>query len=174
MLVSAMFLMATASGCRHREPPIGRFEVKFDLASLAAKVSPEPPPGVLRPWRVWVNQERPRQKKNPEWRSFGAKEGVVLDIASDGKWRCVVNPVSVLGTVGEKAKLAGWVASRSIRCSSDGWKTNIEAIVRAGFDPDGNPTQIDSSAVLYLNDSVAGQDRTTVVVLEGERVTRTE
>jgi hypothetical protein len=161
-------------GCGRRPPPIGKFEVKYELPKLAAQAPPEPPPSVLRPWRVWVNQERPRQRKNPEWRSFGARDGALLDIAADGKWRCLVNPVSVLGTVGERAKLAGWVASRSVRCSSDGWKTNIEAFVRAAFDPGGNPTEIDSSAALYLNDVVSGQERTTVVVLEGQRVTRTE
>jgi hypothetical protein len=171
-LVASVFVVVLA-GCARRTPPIGHFAVTFESGGPPGKPHPEPPEATLRPWRVWVDQERPRQKKNPEWRSFGAKDGALLDMAPDGKWACLVNPVTLLGTIGEKAKIVGWVASRTIRCSSDGWKTSTDARVRAGFDTEGKPTELDPSAVLYLNDVVGGTERMTVVVLEGEKVTRT-
>jgi hypothetical protein len=121
---------------------------------------------------VWINQEVPRQKKAPTWHSYGAKEGVELEIADDGKWRCLLNPVRVVGRMSERGKIGGWLASRSVRCSPDRFRTSVDARVQAAFDVDGNETDKSPSAPLYLHEFVAGQPRETVVVLEGEKVMR--
>jgi len=119
---------------------------------------------------VWVNQEEPRQHKAPAWRVIGAKEGVRLELATDGKWRCLVNPVHVLGKLNERAKIGRWIVSRSIRCSKDDFRTSVEGRVQAWFDVDGKEFETTPSVPLYLNDNVGGQKRVTVVVLEGQKV----
>ena len=90
-------------------------------------------------------------------------------MAGDGKWRCLLNPVRVVGKVSERNKVATWIASRTVRCSSDGWRTFVQGLVHAGFDPDGKETETTASAVLYLNEQMGGAPRSTVVVLEGEK-----
>jgi len=165
-------VLSGAASCRQVSAPIEQFTVTVEIPPAKGKPAPAPPEGALRPWRVWVNQERPRQKKAPEWRAFGAKDGAALDLAADGRWRCVVNPVRVLGKANERAQIADWIVSRTVRCSSDGWKTFVGTFVQVGFDSDGKETQSTPSAPVYLNDQVGGVERSTVVVLEGAKPAR--
>lgn len=168
-LLSSIGLLAL-TGCHRAAPPFESYTVRVDVPATAGKPVPAPPEGALRPWRVWVNQEVPRQKKAPAWRVAGAKEGVLLDLADDGSWKCMLNPVHVQGKASEWAKVRNWVVSRAVRCSRDGFRTSVEGRVQAGFDLDGKETEVSPSAALYLRDIVAGQLRETVVVLEGEKV----
>lgn len=147
-------------------PPLDAFEVKLEVPSAPGAAPPAVPDGVLGPFRVWINQETPRQKKTPEWRSFGAKEGLVLDMAADGKWRCLLNPVHLLGRLDEKMTADHWTASRTLRCSSDGWATFVEALVRVGYEQGGKLDEADPRSALYLEDTVGGRARVTTVVLE--------
>jgi hypothetical protein len=119
-----------------------------------------------------VNQEEPRQHKAPSWRAVGAKEGANLGLAMDGRWRCLVNPVHVVGKANERAQIATWIVSRTVRCSRDGYRTSVESRVQAWFDDDGKEFQTTPSIPLYLNDLVGGKKRVTVVVLEGQKLTR--
>jgi hypothetical protein len=171
LAIATLLVPVALSACRKSAPPFETFGVTLELPT-SKNTDASPPQGALRPWRVWVNQEEPRQKKAPEWRSFGAKDGAVLDLAADGKWRCIVNPVRVRGRANEQAKTAEWVVSRTVRCSSDGWSSHVEAFVEADFDADGKEVDVTPSAALRLNDVVGGAARSTVVVLEGEKTSR--
>jgi len=144
---------------------LGKVEVTTDLPPLPGSPTPTAPESAFEPFRVWVNQESPRQKKTPEWRTIPGKEGVVLDMAPDGNWTCLVNPVQVFGN-GDDGRVAHWTTSRTVRCSSDNWRTSVQGLVRVGYDPDGKRGESDPPVALYLKDIVAGVPRVTVVVLE--------
>jgi len=149
-----------------REPPIDRYEVMLDIPPKPGKPAPEPSESVLAPFRVWVNQESPMQKKTPEWRSYPAKEGASIELAPDGKWRCLLNPVRIRGKYEETRKLDFWAVSRTLRCSSDGWATYVEGLVSAQYDETGKREHAEPPAAMYLKDIVGGVPRSTVVVLE--------
>jgi hypothetical protein len=119
-----------------------------------------------------VNQEEPRQKHAPEWRTYAAKEAASLDVAADGTWRCLINPVRVTGKANEHGKTSDWIVMRTIRCSSDGWRSYVEGFAQAAFDGEGKETDVTPSAALRLSEVVSGVRRNTVVVLEGEKATR--
>jgi hypothetical protein len=170
--VCVLAAAGVAAACRRAEPPFERFDVQLEIPPAKGQPALAPPEAVLRPWRVWVNQEEPRQHKAPAWRAVGAKEGANLELAADGRWRCLMNPVHVLGKANERAKIATWIVSRSIRCSRDEYRTSVEGRAQAWFELDGKEIQTTPSVPLYLNDTVGGQKRVTVVVLEGEQVKR--
>ena len=143
-----------------------KFEVTTELPPEPGKPEPAPPAAALEPFRVWVNQEIPRQKKNPEWQTIPAKEGRVLDMAPDGNWSCLVNPVKVFGKIDDDRSIVHWTTSRTLRCSSDNWKSSVEGMVRVGYAPDGKRGEADPRVAINLKDMVAGAPRLTVVVLE--------
>jgi hypothetical protein len=170
--VAALVLSCpTLAGCardkrRAAEAQLEKFEVAIELPPEPGKPTPAPPDAVLEPFRVWVNQETPRQKKNPEWQAIPAKDAKILDMAADGNWRCLVNPVKVFGKIDEDRTITHWTASRTLRCSSDNWRTSTDGLVRVGYAPDGTRGEADPRAAFYLKDIVAGVPRVTVVVME--------
>lgn len=164
LLSSPVACRSTGSGST--APPEG-FEVELELPPPPGNAAVVPPDGALSASRIWVNQEVPRQKKTPEWREIPAKQGAPVDMAVDGRWRCVVDAVKVHGRADEDATVAHWTTSRSVRCSTDGFRTFVQGLVREGYDPAGKPTGADPRAVLRLRDVVEGTARTTVVALEG-------
>jgi hypothetical protein len=159
-------LVEAIAGCQRRSPPSEPFAVELSVPLPAGKPVPEPPPKALEAWRVWVNQEQPRQKKNPVWIDVPGNETRVLDMAEDGRWRCVVNPVRLRGQADEDGSVEAWALSRTARCSSDGWKTHVESLVRTTLDATGKLLQADPIAPIFLNDVVDGQPRRTIVLLE--------
>jgi hypothetical protein len=170
-LTIAVLLSCAVAGCepdrrRSAEAKLEKFEVTLELPPEPGKPAQAPPEAALQPFRSWVNQEVPRQKKNPEWVTIPAKEGKVLDMAPDGHWSCIVNPVKVFGKIDEDRTVVHWTTSRTLRCSSDNWRTSIEGLIRVGYAPDGQRGEADPRTALYLKDIVAGIPRTTAVVLE--------
>ena len=87
-------------------------------------------------------------------------------MAQDGNWSCLINPVRIFGKIDDDLTVTHWTTSRTLRCSSDNWRTSIEGLVRVGYAPDGKRGDADPRAALYLKDIVAGVPRATVVVLE--------
>lgn len=166
LLGVAVALLGAAAGCGTHAPPLGTFEIAFELAPKAGQPAPTPPDAAMKPWRVWINQELPRQKKNPEWRPYAAREGALLDVATDGKWRCLVSAARVFAKFDDHMKVDEWITSRNVRCSGDGWRTHAETLVRCRFAPDGTPTTSDPPGAMYLADVVNREPRSTVVVLE--------
>jgi hypothetical protein len=142
------------------------YDVTLEIPPTPGKPAAAPSDAVLAPFRVWVNQETPRQKKTPEWRSYPSKEGATLELEPDGRWRCVLGGARVFGKFEIDRKVSQWTVSRTLRCSSDGWATYVEGLVRVAYDPEGKRVHTDPLAALRLNDVVAGQPRETVVVLD--------
>jgi hypothetical protein len=169
-IVIAGILLAALAGCRTRKgiPPLDHYEMTLEVPPAPGKPAPAVPDTVLGPARVWINQETPRQKKTPVWQPFPAKDGTLLDLSPDGKWRCLLNPVHVLGSVEESATVERWTTSRTLRCTSDNWSTFVEGLVTGVYAQDGKRVEGVPRAVLYLKDVVGGQPRSTVVVLDGE------
>jgi hypothetical protein len=167
--IAAYALPIALTACHKPSPPLGSFSVTLDRPA-PSQISP--PDGALWPWRVWIDQEEPRQKKAPEWRAYAAKEAASLDIAADGTWRCLINPVRVKGKTNEHGKTSDWIVTRTIRCSSDAWRSYVEGFAQADFDVEGKETEATASAALRLSEVVSGVRRNTVVVLEGEKATR--
>jgi len=164
------FCLGSVTAC-HREapapgPPADVFDAKVDAPEVKGKPFPPPPDAALTPWKVWINQEEPRQKKAPVWQHYDAKGSPVLDLAADGAWRCSLGAVHVVGQTMEHGALRSWTASRKIRCSTDGFRTQVESMVRAEYGPDCTMTGLDAPGAMYLRDVVNGQPRTTVVVLK--------
>jgi len=169
--IAALVVSSAVAGCARdkrsaSEARLEKFEVTLELPPEPGKPAQAPPEAALEPFRVWVNQETPRQKKNPEWVTIPAKEGKVLEMAPDGNWWCLVNPVKVFGKIDEDRTIVHWTTSRTLRCSSDNWRTSVEGLIRVGYAADGQRGEADPRAALYLKDTVAGVPRTTVVVLE--------
>ncbi len=161
-----MFLLLAAVGCRRESPALENYAVTYEVQPENGKPGEPPPDPALGPWRVWINQERPRQKKAPEWTPVPAKEARLLELAPDGHWRCGVNGVRLLGKTGESGSIELWQATRALRCSTDGFRTHVDAVVHATFDDSGKQLAADPRSVIYLNDVVDGVPRVTVVGLE--------
>src|SRR5262245_35638131 len=77
---ASILVVGSLAGCRRPAPKFEPFEVQLELPPKPGQPAASPPDGALRPWRVWVNQERPRQKKAPQWQPVAAKEGALLDM----------------------------------------------------------------------------------------------
>jgi len=167
-IVAALAIGALAgllSSCNRQTLPSESFDVTFNMPLGKGKPAPVPPDATLQPWSVWINQERPRQAKNPKWESYDAKTGATLELPKEGKWRCVLSPVHVFGRLDERGAVADWTASRRVRCSADAFQTFVETVVRALYEPDGSLTQVESPAAMSLEEVVQGQARFTAVVL---------
>jgi predicted small lipoprotein YifL len=177
--VALLVLCVGALVACHREgpqpgPPADAFDVRVDAPAQKGKPFPAAPDAASTPWKVWINQEEPRQKKAPVWQHYDAKASTLLDLAADGTWRCALGAVHVVGHTSEHGAMATWTASRKIRCSTDGFRTYVESLVRAEYAPDGALTGLDPPGALYLNEVVKGEKRFTAVVLkkDGKPVAR--
>jgi hypothetical protein len=156
---------AASAGLGRSAPPLGSYQVLFEAPPPAGSARPSPVPAAERPWRVWVNQEVPRQKPNPHWKPSPIKETTLLEMAADGRWRCAVTPAEVLARIGEDLKLGSWQVSRRLVCSNDGWLTNVEERAQVTYGLDGKVVDSKTEASLILNDQVGGKPRVTVVGL---------
>lgn len=145
---------------------MGEFRIDYDLPARPGARAPSPPAPALSPWRVWINQERPRQKKNPQWSAVPAKSGAKLDMAPEGHFRCVLTPVSLFAHQESETEVKTWTATRAVRCSSDGFRTNVESRLVVDVSPTGEVTlPPEREPSLLLHDVVAGQNTETVVAL---------
>ena len=162
----ALAILALAGGCQPASPPLGDFEIELELPPPPGSNSPEPPAAALRPWRVWINQEQPRQRKNPAWQPYAARQSATLELAADGRWRCLITPTQLFAKFDEPRSLRSWSATRHVRCSPDGWKTYSETTVHCSFTASGELTRCAPPAAVHLADVVGGEPRSTVVVLE--------
>ncbi len=148
------------------QAPVGKFEITSDLAPSPGKPGPKPPAAALVDWRVWVNQEQPRQKKNPEWKIVPAQSPSEPELPADNRFRCVLTPATVHSHMESETEVQFWTASRAIRCSSDGWRTFVATRLVVDVSPKGDVLlPPDPHPSLALHDQVAGKDRETAVAL---------
>lgn len=78
-------------------------------------------------WRAFVNQEQPIQKQTPLWQPLPPMETVELRMPEGSGFRCVVNPLVVGPETDEWGmRLERWVMTRTVMCSSDGFRTWTE------------------------------------------------
>jgi hypothetical protein len=187
---SALLIGALATACSKTEPRSGPvasssasatradaahpppFE-KFELApwkSPREKIAPVAPPGsLLETWRVFVNQERPRQKKNPRWISLPPREGVTLPMAEDGRFRCIVNPLRVQARPNDDLSgVDAWVLMRSVLCSGDGWRTWTDSPHQVVVLPDGKRTATIEQTDVLLREPIDGKVRETTIILRSD------
>jgi hypothetical protein len=125
-----------------------------------------PPQVASETWRVKVMQEIPRQKKNPRWRTLKIDEAVDLEMPPGTRYRCLVNPVRFRPWEDEiSSKVIKWDLIRSVRCSSDGWRTYSELVHGVSMGGGGEtPSPISRQGELYLHDWVDGK-RSQITVL---------
>lgn len=148
-------------------PPFRKFELQ-PWQSVHNDAKPVmPPESLVGPARVWVNQERPRQKKNPKWQTVDGRKAVELELASDGRWRCILNPLEIRARPDEdEAKVEAWHVQRSVLCSSDGWKTWTEHPHVDLVNPDGEKqASMSEQTEIFLRELVGGRTRETTIVV---------
>jgi hypothetical protein len=136
---------------------------------------PVPPPeSLLEPWRVFVKQERPRQKKNARWRSVPAKDGVELAMPPDSRFRCIVNPLELTPQPAENLRsVAAWMLIRRVRCSNDGWASWTESSFARLVLADGSSKDaVDHVEVLLREVMDDSSIRETTVLLRADQEQR--
>lgn len=154
-----------------RKPPAETFALE-PWKSVRKGVEPVmPPEDLLEPWRAFVNQERPRQKKNPKWQTLPPKQSITLQMPEGSSYRCQVGPLVVRGH-GTEAQDAVqmWVLSRSLKCSSDGWQTFSEQVHQVFVKPDGDrEVPVDRTIALLRERGQGDGLKETTVILRSDK-----
>lgn len=161
---------SAASGAADaHEPPAGKLVFSPWKPPRKGIEPVAPPKSLLETWRVFVNQNKPRQKKNPRWKKLPPKESVMLDMAPDGSYRCLVTPLEVVGRPTEDLDaLDAWVLTRNLRCSSNGWKTWTESPHIVIVRPDGERQAVLEHTDVFLRERIGGEVRETVLILRSD------
>ena len=104
-------------------PPAVTFVAPSPWKSKAEQpVTVDPPDLAQETWRVLVTQNRPLQVATPRWQSLPAAENVELAMQAGIRFRCMVTAAEVVPDANDfGTKLKGWVLTRYLRCSADGW-----------------------------------------------------
>jgi len=93
-----------------------------------------PPP--LETWRALVSQNQPHQIETPRWQPLPPQDTVGLKMPPGIGFRCVVTPLQVKAEANDfGTKLKAWVMTRSLLCSSDGfrrWTEHVHSVRLAG------------------------------------------
>jgi hypothetical protein len=147
------------------EPPTEAF-VAPEWKSFKGVVF-QPPQAANHPWRVITLQEWPRPKKTPHWRVVKREEAPELEMPERSRFRCIVNPV-VYRVVEDEVPLKpqGWTLLRTVRCSSDGWRTYSQAAYSEFVGQDGTPgDRSGRQAELYLHDVIDGKGVEITMIL---------
>jgi hypothetical protein len=129
-----------------------------------------PPDSLLAPWRIFVNQERPRQKKNPRWAPLPSKEAVTVAMPEGSAYECIVNPLVIKAQPNEKADgIEAWALSRGVLCSKDGWHAWTESLHQAFVTPDGERKEPAEQTIILLRERTGKDVRETTVVLRADQ-----
>jgi hypothetical protein len=155
----------TAAPATALAAPRTTFEIIDDFPRKPGTPAPQPPEAALKPWQVWVNQERPRQKRNPRWNAHDAKASVDLELEPGTSFRCLLNPVRLSARSEETGEVEAWSVWRSVRCSSDGWTTHVEAQLTIEVTGDGTWPERIEPAPLFLRETVDGKPREISIAL---------
>ncbi|MBM4362067.1 MAG: hypothetical protein FJ104_05260, partial [Deltaproteobacteria bacterium] len=149
------------------------YRLVHELPPAAGAAAPVPPPEVLAPFRVWVNQEQPRQRRAPGWVPFSLETGTALELEPGAAHRCLLDGAEVFAKYEDPTTLDRWRVTRTLRCSSDGFRTIVAGTVRAWYSPEGKLLDADPRAALSLVEPGQTPPRITAVVLDLQRPRRT-
>jgi hypothetical protein len=129
---------------------------------------PAPDPA-LHTWHVFVDQYEPHQKNTPLWQPLPAHQTLEVHMPEGSAFRCVALPLEIRAEANDfETELEAWRLSRSVLCSSDGWRTWSSYAHRLGILPDGT-RQPDYKSDAWLSErSSDGVARNTVLSLRAE------
>ncbi|HVW26460.1 MAG TPA: hypothetical protein VHC69_13925 [Polyangiaceae bacterium] len=130
----------------------------------------KPPDASNRDWRILVLQEKPRQKKNPHWKTIPIAESGVLEMPEGSHYKCIYNPVAFRPWSNEHVNaVERWELLRSVRCSNDNWATYSEVIhvVTISGNGDSVVPAIDQTQ-LSLHEIISGHPVDIAVVLRAD------
>jgi hypothetical protein len=123
-------------------PPIVAFEPPQAWRSRRPDAAPIAPPDLSQHTRyAFVEQYEPHQVKTPIWQPLPASEATEIAMPPGSTFRCIALPLKLepdANTFG--TQLLGWLLSRNIVCSSDGWRSWTDYPHRVRLRPDGTRT----------------------------------
>ena len=125
-----------------------------------------PPVAANETWRVLVNQNQPLQKKTPLWQPLAAERSVELTMPERSAYRCLVTPLASTAHADDfGVKLEAWVLTRSLLCSSDGFRSWTEHGHVLRVRPDGSRDETLQASALLRERDADGRVRETYVVV---------
>jgi hypothetical protein len=125
-----------------------------------------PPVAANETWRVLVNQNQPLQKKTPLWQPLSAERSVELAMPEQSAYRCLVTPLASTAHADDfGVKLEAWVLTRSLICSSDGFRSWTEHGHVLRVRPDGSREETLQANALLRERDAAGRVRETYIVV---------
>jgi len=129
---------------------------------------PAPDPTSLT-WYVLVDQYEPHQKKTPLWQALSARETVEVQMPEGSAFRCVAPPLEIRAEANDfDTALEAWRLSRSVLCSSDGFRTWSSYAHRIAIMPDG-ARQPDYKSDAWLSERATdGTVQNTVLSLRAQ------
>ena len=125
-----------------------------------------PPDPAQEQWRVFVNQQRPMQRKTPVWRPLAAAESAVVQMPEVSSYRCIVTPLQIAAEHNDfNTKLLGWTLQRDLLCSADQWRSWTVHPHKVRILPDGTRKTTMAGEVLFSERDPDQQVRETFVLL---------
>jgi hypothetical protein len=170
---SAAAPAAPAAATRLRPPQVP-FKQPEPWQSRKKDQPPIPPPDVDQEvWRAFVNQNQPIQIKTPVWQLLPPKETVELAMPAVSKFACAVGPLSVVSDANDfNTKLKGWVLTRPLYCSDDGWHSWTEYGHGVKIGADGTRQMLDVPQALLREREADSSVRETYVLLRSDKERR--
>ncbi len=155
-------------------PPEVPFKAPEAWQSRKKDAPPIPPPDVdAEVWRAFVNQNQPIQIKTPVWQLLPPRETVVLKMPEVSKFACVVLPLSIVSDANDfNTKLKGWLLSRTLLCSDDGWHSWTEYAHGAKIAADGTREMFTVPQASLREREADSSVRQTYVLLRSDKERR--
>jgi hypothetical protein len=150
--------------------PITPFVAPQPWRSRRPDLAPVAPPDLMQhTWYAFVEQYEPHQIKTPVWQPLPAAEAAEIEMPPGGTIRCFAQPLKLEPDVNAfGTKLLGWVLSRNIVCSGDGWRSWTEYPHRVRLQPDGTRTVEYRSEGWLRERSADGGVQRSVLALRSE------
>lgn len=155
-------------------PPEVPFKAPEPWQSRKKDAPPIPPPDVdTEVWRAFVNQNEPIQIKTPVWQLLPPRETVALAMPAVSKFACVVTPLSMVSDANDfNTKLKGWVLSRTLLCSNDGWHSWTEYAHSAKIAAEGTREMFSVPQATLREREADSSVRQTYVLLRSDKERR--
>jgi hypothetical protein len=155
-------------------PPEVAFKEPQPWQSRKKDTPPVPPPDLAQEtWRAFVNQNEPIQIKTPVWQLLPPKDTVELAMPAVSKFACAVTPLSIVADQNDfQTKLKGWILTRTLLCSDDGWHSWTEYAHGVRILPDGTREMFAVPQALLREREADSSVRQTYVLLRSDKENR--